>query len=615
MGCCASIESHDKPIDKRNSGIQPKQFQETKEDQTPTGGVTNELVAVSPGKEQNAKSNSSKVPKLDLSKAINNANFPDQSHLADRKVTKEIEKAGQVIASKPHETKEIHKVEAVPPQDKTKISDNKSPASLVDVSKTSPMTQSKLKTAGTQSQLKVGPDIFVSLKKGSIFDHYKIGKTLGEGAYGKVYHVTHKDTAIERAMKAIKKKAIIKEEEEKLFAEVNILKELDHPNIVRLYEMYQDETHYYLITEFCTGGELFDRIQKLKSFTEKMAADYLKQILSAIVYCHDRRIVHRDLKPENLLLDSKKSDSNLKVIDFGTSKKFVEGEKMTQKFGTAYYIAPEILISKGYNEKCDVWSCGVILYILLCGYPPFGGSTDQDIIKKVKIGDFQFDPEDWSKISEEAKNLIRKMLTRDPAKRVSAKEALADPWVQSNAPHKQVNAKFMQNMAGFHSRNKLRSSILTFMAVHITGQSEKEDLLKTFGELDKDGNGELTKQELLEGYAKVYGDRKKAEEAVMKMWDAIDVNNDGKINFTEFLISAMNREKFLSKQRIEQAFHLFDLDGDGFISRQELQNVMGGIEMNDEELLNLLKEGDENDDGQISKEEFIALLTKNLGSN
>lgn len=277
----------------------------------------------------------------------------------------------------------------------------------------------------------VGPDIFVSLKKGQLTQTYSVGKTLGEGAYGKVNLVTHKQLGLIRAMKSLKKNAVLKDEAEKLFAEVNILRDMDHPHIVKLFELFQDDNHYYLITEFCSGGELFDKIKTMRNFSEKLAAEYMKQILSSIVYCHDKKIVHRDLKPENLLLENNKQDSMLKIIDFGTSKKFAKGKKMTEKLGTPYYIAPEVL-SGSYDEKCDIWSCGVILYILLCGYPPFTGYDDGEILRKVKKGDYTFDDEEWKDVSNEAKTLIKKMLTMKPQDRISAKDCIADPWIQKN---------------------------------------------------------------------------------------------------------------------------------------------------------------------------------------
>lgn len=161
----------------------------------------------------------------------------------------------------------------------------------------------------------------------------------------------------------MKKEALQGNEKLRFFYEMEIMKKLDHPNILRIYEVYQDQKRYYLITELCTGGELFDEISKKTTFSEQDAAIIIEQILEAIAYCHSRNIAHRDLKPENILIDSK-NHNNIKVIDFGTSQKMTKGEKMNQTYGTAYYIAPEVLVSE-YDEKCDVWSIGVIMYILL----------------------------------------------------------------------------------------------------------------------------------------------------------------------------------------------------------------------------------------------------------
>ncbi len=163
--------------------------------------------------------------------------------------------------------------------------------------------------------------------------------------------------------------------------EIDILKNLDHPNILRLYEVFEDKKFIYLVTEFCEAGELFDEIVKRQRFDERDAAIIIKQLLSAIAYCHSKSVCHRDLKPENILIDNKETLS-IKLIDFGTSQKFDTEEKMELILGTAYYIAPEVLKGE-YDEKCDVWSIGVILYILLSGEPPFPGSNDKEILKHV----------------------------------------------------------------------------------------------------------------------------------------------------------------------------------------------------------------------------------------
>ena len=214
-------------------------------------------------------------------------------------------------------------------------------------------------------------------RKGNISKYYQVLESVGKGAFGEVKKVLHKLTKDIRAMKIIKKDKCDKNYLNNLYSEINILKQMDHPNIVKLYEIFSDSKHLYLITEYLEGGELFDLILKQRHFTEHTAAKIMKQVLSAVHYCHQRKIVHRDLKPENLLL-VRPDDFEIKVIDFGLAREFQPKQNMCSRMGTPFYIAPEVL-KKKYTEKCDVWSCGVILYILLCGQAPFNGRTEQQI--------------------------------------------------------------------------------------------------------------------------------------------------------------------------------------------------------------------------------------------
>lgn len=209
------------------------------------------------------------------------------------------------------------------------------------------------------------------------------------GSFGKVSLVTHKRTGILRAMKSVRKSHVLKDKGTSLFNELGILKRLDHPNIMKLFELYQDEKHYYLVSEFCAGGELADRLRRAGHFSETSAANYMKQILSAVSYLHGKRVVHRDLKPENMLLDSNRDDAHIKIIDFGAAGPFKHGEKMKLCVGTPHYIAPEVL-NRSYDEKCDVWSCGVIMYVLLCGYQPFTGISRRVIVDRIKSGTYYF---------------------------------------------------------------------------------------------------------------------------------------------------------------------------------------------------------------------------------
>ena len=251
---------------------------------------------------------------------------------------------------------------------------------------------------------------FVGKVAGKLEDKYEIIKEIGSGGFSKCHLVKNKITGLQFACKELAKKNL--SDYEGLMREVNLMIKLDHPNIIKLYEVYETEKNIYLIMELCTGGELFDRIVENTEngiqFTEKQAAHLFKQMMSSINYCHKNGIVHRDLKPENLLFLNKDDNSPIKVIDFGMSKRFDSKHFMSEKVGTAYYISPEVLQGK-YDEKCDIWSAGVILYIIICGYPCFNGDDDDEIFAAIQKGKIAFPSPEWDDVSDDVKKLVKKM--------------------------------------------------------------------------------------------------------------------------------------------------------------------------------------------------------------
>lgn len=286
--------------------------------------------------------------------------------------------------------------------------------------------------------------------------------------------------------------------------EIAILKDLDHPNIVKMYEFLEDEKRIYIVTEICKGGELFDEILNRSKFDESDAAIVMKQLLSAVNYCHSKKIVHRDLKPENILLEQDKDLEKIKIVDFGTSLMYDPSKKLEEKLGTAYYIAPEV-IKKSYNEKCDLWSCGVIMYILISGEPPFNDprADNEAIMKKVEAGKYDLDHGIWKNVSKEAKDLIKKLLTYDPAERISAEQALKHPWISDHASihiDAQAAEAALNNFMNFRADQKLKQAAFSYIASQLISKSEKERLAKIFKAMDKNGDGKLSRQEILEGY-------------------------------------------------------------------------------------------------------------------
>lgn len=258
---------------------------------------------------------------------------------------------------------------------------------------------------------------------------YKRGKTLGEGAFSVVIEATKKDTSETYAVKVVTKSKLTKEDEIALKDEIQVLKDLKHEHIIRLYDVFEENSYWYLVTEQMKGGELFDRIVSKSYYNEKEARDVCEILFKSIGYIHERSIAHRDLKPENLLLLSESDDSQVKIADFGFAKKCLSPNSLTTQCGTPGYVAPEILEGVAYDTKSDMWSLGVIIYILLGGYPPFIEQNQRELFRKIRRGQYEFHEEYWGSVSADAKDLISKLLTVDPAKRLSAEEALKHKWM------------------------------------------------------------------------------------------------------------------------------------------------------------------------------------------
>jgi len=267
-----------------------------------------------------------------------------------------------------------------------------------------------------------------------MFDgEYKRGKTLGEGAFSVVVEATKRGTGESFAVKVVTKAKLTKEDEIALKDEIQVLKELQHQHIIRLYDVFEEKDFWYLVTEKMMGGELFDRIVSKSFYNEKEARDVCKILFQSIGYCHERSVAHRDLKPENLLLRSEDNDSEIKIADFGFAKKVLTPNSLTTQCGTPGYVAPEILEGIPYDTQSDMWSLGVIVYILLGGYPPFIEQNQRELFRKIRKGQYEFHEEYWGSVSADAKDLISSLLTVAPAKRLTADQALKHKWMMQDA--------------------------------------------------------------------------------------------------------------------------------------------------------------------------------------
>ena len=296
----------------------------------------------------------------------------------------------------------------------------------------------------------------------------------------------------------------------------------------------------------------------------------MKQVLSCVNYCHKQNIVHRyiisnnpffrDLKPENvLLLEQNKDFDAIKIIDFGTSLVYDSNKSLDEKLGTPYYIAPEVL-NKKYNEKCDIWSCGVLLYITISGMPPFNGQSDQEIMKKVRIGKFSFSDPCWSNVSDKAKDMISKLLTYDPEHRPSAEQCLQHPWIlemSQSTVDQNLAMGALSNLKTFRADQKLKQATFAFIASQLLTKGEQENLAKIFKAIDKNGDGKLSKEEIMDGYDQFFG-KNLDKDDIEKMFDAVDIDKSGFIDYSEFVIASMNEKNLLTNDKLQAAFKMFD---------------------------------------------------------
>ncbi|KAH1263977.1 Calcium-dependent protein kinase 4 [Glycine max] len=447
-------------------------------------------------------------------------------------------------------------------------------------------------------------------KTPNIRDLYTLGRKLGQGQFGTTYLCTENATSIEYACKSIsKRKLISKEDVEDVRREIQIMHHLaGHKNIVTIKGAYEDPLYVHIVMELCSGGELFDRIIQRGHYTERKAADLTKIIVGVVEACHSLGVMHRDLKPENFLLVNKDDDFSLKAIDFGLSVFFKPGQVFTDVVGSPYYVAPEVLL-KHYGPEADVWTAGVILYILLSGVPPFWAETQQGIFDAVLKGLIDFDSDPWPLISDSAKDLIRKMLCSRPSERLTAHQVLCHPWICENgvAPDRSLDPAVLSRLKQFSAMNKLKKMALRVIAESLS-EEEIAGLREMFQAMDTDNSGAITFDELKAGLRR-YGSTLKDIE-IRDLMEAADVDKSGTIDYGEFIAATVHLNKLEREEHLIAAFQYFDKDGSGYITVDELQQACAEQNMTDAFLEDIIREVDQDNDGRIDYGEFAAMMQK-----
>ncbi|KAM1221197.1 hypothetical protein ACFX13_009098 [Malus domestica] len=444
-----------------------------------------------------------------------------------------------------------------------------------------------------------------------IEQRYELGRELGRGEFGITYLCTDKDSGEKFACKSISKSKLRTAVDiEDVTREVEIMKHLPkHPNIVSLKDTYEDDHAVHIVMELCEGGELFDRIVSRGHYTERAAAAVTKTIVEVVQMCHKHGVIHRDLKPENFLFENKKETAPLKAIDFGLSVFFKPGEVFNEIVGSPYYMAPEVL-KRNYGPEIDVWSAGVILYILLCGVPPFWAETEQGVAEAIIRSVVNFKKDPWPLVSDNAKDLVKKMLNPDPKRRLTAQEVLDHPWLQNakKAPNVSLGETVRSRLKQFSVMNKLKKSALKVIAEHLS-MEEVGGIQEGFKLMDINNKGKINIDELRVGLHKLGHQIPDGDLHILM--EAGDVDNDGYLDYGEFVaISVHLRRMGNDEEHLRKAFEFFDKNRNGYIEIEELRDAMSNeVDDNIEDVINaIINDVDTDKDGRISYEEFAAMM-------
>jgi len=499
---------------------------------------------------------------------------------------------------------------------------------------------------------------------------YKELQDLGVGSFGVVKKVCLKSNPETiRALKIIPKHRLNQGvNNEKLIDEILILKNLDHPNIVKLYEFFEDDKNYYMVSEFCDQGDLYEKMNKLFWMNQIVVKFLMEQILNAVAYLHSKGVFHGDIKLENIMLytttkyanerftliskqlsydrslekeidNSYRSGSELngqsskslniikdmlnyeiKLIDFGCSKIFSKrGERKSGIIGTSIYCSPEV-IDDLYDEKCDEWSCGVLMYLLLCGEPPFQGETDEEIFKKVKKCEFDFSPPQFKKVSKNCKDLIKKLLEPKISRRIKAIDALKHPFFTESfnpdtafTQNKDISIiRQLSDVSIPHSQ--FHRAVISYMTANYISKDEEKKLRTVFRYIDYDGKSYLTKSKI-EKALKENGNLCTVRD-IQKIIEALDIDKNGVIEYQEYIQGLCDKHSLFNELNLKNLFTILDDDNKGYLTSEDIKKfAFPNKTVNDEAIKEYLKQFGMKIDDKLKFDDFLYIIQNNCSLN
>eukprot|EP00347_Sterkiella_histriomuscorum_P007015 403350571 len=480
-----------------------------------------------------------------------------------------------------------------------------------------------------------------------IYQVYKVGKLIGKGKFGCVrlaYHYQNPNKKL--AIKSVLREAI-QDHIHLIEDERDIMRDLDHPSIIKMYETYMDKNYFHFVMEHCDGGDLFEKIQQKERFSEYETAFIIENLLQALNHCHLKNICHRDLKPENIvfkkkaqiqkIIDIDQGEGEIKIIDFGLAKYLFKGQNLKSKVGTPYYVAPEVLESN-YDHRCDNWSVGVITYTLICGYPPFFADNHQEIFRKIKSCEFTFNPVDWQGASPELLDFINRLIVKDRDRRMTAKKALQHPWIQNfRKRHKQnlksISQQYTQDLLNrlkaFKRSRQIKKEAIKIL-IRVVEDQQVSETKQGFNQIDQNGIGvlntevlqqafdksgqRLSKTEIQDMISKIKQNTNQSLQKENPNQGGIDLAYQDYMTFTDFLMATLDTRN-LTKHQLWTVFKHLDTNHTGYISFKGLVKAFNRNDNcgnSEERALGLMTELNMSKDDKLSFDRFCSLiLTQN----